>query len=240
MEKKDYRTLFLKEFTKSLILNSKPKRDLFPNHPVKPNLSQLVNLPENQLIEDMTSSIKQTTEISVQMPQQTMPQMKTPLPRSQPNPMTVNLPQRNRLQPTQQQMPLQNIQIKSMMPRFSQNPEIASISPNPQPPPQGFSLIKIDSLIRDNQITAIECAGPGKPLIVRSLGRVSPTRISLSEEEIKKIIETYSLYSRIPMMEGVFKAAVGNTLITAVISDFVGSRFIINKFTPYSLIEKQM
>ena len=238
MGKKDYRTLFLKEFTKNLISNSKPKKDLFPHHPVKPSMPQFIDIPENPLTENMTSSVKQTTEISTQIPWQTMPQMK-PVLRSQPNPATINLPQENRFQPTQQQMPLQNIQIKNIMPRFSQNPEIASISPIPQPLPQGFSLIKIDSLINDNTITAIECAGPGKPLIVRSLGKVVPTRISLSEEEIKKIIETFSLYARIPMMEGVFKAAVGNTLITAVVSDFVGSRFIINKFTPYSLLEKQ-
>ena len=166
--------------------------------------------------------------------------------------MTINLPQRNlmsmkpqenRFQPTHQ-IPKKmsvNPQINTMIPRSPQgvNAEVASITPIPQPLPQGFTLMKVDSLIKDNTITAIECAGQGKPLIVRSLGRISPTRISLSEEEIKKIIETFSLYSRIPVIEGVFKAAVGNTLITAVISDFVGSRFIINKFTPYSLLEKQ-
>ncbi|MFH1711136.1 MAG: hypothetical protein ABH840_02380 [Nanoarchaeota archaeon] len=256
MGKKDYRTLFLREFVKTLIQNTTPKKELFPHHPVKPSPMH-INFPgisqtQSNLVGGMTASIKQTREVFTPTPPQAMPlkPLSIPIRSPQPNPNTINLPQRNlikrssqeiRFQPTQQTRP-QNMQIRSMIPRGPQgaNPIMATISPTPQPIPQGFSLIKIDSLINDNRITAIECAGPGKPLIVKSLGKVSPTRISLSETEIKKVIETFSKYSRIPMMEGMFKAAVGNTLITAVVSDFVGSRFIINKYTPYSLLERQM
>jgi len=227
MGKKDYRTLFLKEFTKTLMMNSSQKTVLIPNSPIGIENSGR-----------MVISIKPMTLMQNPTPQQNIPKLIIPA-RSQPNPNTLNL-QGSRFPPSKQIIqPIIKPQIKPESSKILQSSEINSISPVPHPLPQGFTLIKIDSLIKDDTITAIECSGPGKPLIVRSLGRVSPTRISLSEEEIKKIVGTYSSYSRIPVMEGLFKAAVGNTLITAVISNFVGSTFIINKFTPYSLIERQ-
>lgn len=112
------------------------------------------------------------------------------------------------------------------------------VSPAPQPIPKDFSLGKLDMLIDDKRVTSIECPGPGKLITVKSLGRVSATQIILSEDDIKKVIEAFSNAARIPVLGGIFKAAIGNLVITAVISDFVGSRFIINKYTPYSILEQ--
>ncbi|MBU3913798.1 MAG: hypothetical protein KKE50_06930 [Nanoarchaeota archaeon] len=299
MRKKDYRTLFLKEFTRNLIQNSKPKKELLPYHPVKqklheahifheteqpPNMQFLppisssyeesgrINLgftrfQENSLTSGMTPSIKPSTiEISTPTPQQVSASKPTPAVVIQTRSTKVNVPQnmgsairispeeqrmhqkiqqqiqQQRMPPQKTMIPLQqtpHIVPLRMMPMSTQgiNPAISSITPTPQSLPQNFNLAKIDPLIRDNAITAIECTGPGKPVIVKSIGRVSPTRVMLSESEIKSIIETFSKQTKIPMLEGMFKAAVGNLVITAVISDFVGSRFIINKYTPYSLIE---
>ena len=118
-----------------------------------------------------------------------------------------------------------------------ENPAISNITPVPSQLPQNFSLNKLDPLIRDNTVTVIECPGPGKPVIVKSIGRIVPSQVILSEQEIKNVVEIFSNFAKIPVIEGIFKAAVGNLLITAVLSDFVGSRFVINKYTPYSLIE---
>jgi hypothetical protein len=105
---------------------------------------------------------------------------------------------------------------------------IASISPSPVPMPEGFSLGRLDAILNDKTINNIECQGPNKLLTVKSFGRASLTRMSLAEDEIRGIIDQFSQVARIPVIAGLFKSAVGNLLITAVISDYVGSRFVIS------------
>lgn len=235
----EIRTFFLREFAKDLIINSKPKKEIFPYHPVKPSL-----IPEDisqeshfALSQSMSPSIKlNTSETSGMIPFQpgkiqfrpiVYPVQKT------------NSPPRYQSHVQEIQQPGINIQIKPrVIPQI--NPAIAEISPVPQPIPAGFSLGRLNPIISDNTITTIECSGPGKLVMVRGMGKVSSTRITLSEQEIKTIIETFSRTARIPILGGMFKAAIGNLVITAVISEFVGSRFIINKYTPYSILENRM
>jgi len=100
-----------------------------------------------------------------------------------------------------------------------------------------IELGKLSPIIADPSIQIIECAGPGKNIFVRKGNSILSSRISLTEEEIKKILEEFSKESKIPLLKGVFKAAVENLLITAVISDFVESRFIIQKRNPFIPLE---
>ncbi len=95
---------------------------------------------------------------------------------------------------------------------------------------------KIGPLLRDNTIVAIECSGPGRNVMIKKYNQMNMTKVILSEEDINVIIEYFSNEARIPLTGGILKAAVGNAVISAVVSEFVGSRFIINKITPYSLI----
>ncbi len=96
---------------------------------------------------------------------------------------------------------------------------------------------KINSILKDKSITTIECSGPGKPILVKKAGEVKMTRISLTEEEIKEIIDFFSQKARIPIVGGLLRAAAGNLTISAITSEFIGGRFIINKASPYSFIE---
>lgn len=112
--------------------------------------------------------------------------------------------------------------IQSM--QFSPSTSITAI---PSQMPSEFSLGKLDPLLQDRAVTSIECPGPGKMLAIRSFGRPNLTKIFLDEREIREVIGTFSEIARIPIVAGLFKAAIGNLLITAVLSDFVGSRFII-------------
>lgn len=96
---------------------------------------------------------------------------------------------------------------------------------------------KIEPLLRDSSILSIECPGPGKNVLVKRFNQINVTKIILSSQEINIIIEDYSNQARIPIVGGILKAAVGNSIISAVTSEFVGSRFIINKITPYSIIQ---
>lgn len=100
----------------------------------------------------------------------------------------------------------------------------------------GDPMEKINPLLRDNTVVSIECPGPGKNIMIRKYNQVNMTRIVLSEPEINSIIDHFSKEARIPLAGGILKAAVGNSVISAVVSEFVGSRFVINKITPYSLI----
>lgn len=239
MGKNENRLLFLREFTKELIINSK-KPEKLPQHPVMPELPPfamtmptLLQMSPTPVINMPKAQIRGTSEIKFQ-------QLRKPLQIKK----TIEIRQ-EKIQKTKSAFPLppQNISPQILMPQPAQliiSPEAASIAPAPQPLPQGFSLGKLDPIIADKTVTSIECPGPEKLVLAKSLGRVTITRISLSEEEIKKVVNTFAEAARIPMIGGIFKAAVGNLVITAVISDFVGSRFIINKHTPYSIIDQSM
>ena len=149
-------------------------------------------------------------------------------------------------------MPLQLTTRQRMalprMPSFKSPLEFAQQAPittSPNLPPahpseaESLNLGKVNPLLTDRGITMIECSGPGKFLVVKKLSGIHMTKISLSQKEIDEIIEEFSKKARIPIIGGVFKASVGNLTLAAVISEFVGSRFIINRASPYDLLEQQ-
>tara|TARA_Y100000310_G_C20117449_1_gene549922 strand:- start:115 stop:564 length:450 start_codon:yes stop_codon:yes gene_type:complete len=109
------------------------------------------------------------------------------------------------------------------------NEIIKTIQPIAQPTPKGFNLGKLGSYLNDPSVQSIECPGPGKDIIIKKRNRMETIKISLGEEEITTLINNFSKESMIPMMGGILKAAVGDLIISAVISEFVGSRFIINR-----------
>lgn len=97
---------------------------------------------------------------------------------------------------------------------------------------------KLNLFLTDKAITMIECPGPHKFVLIKKAGKVNLTKIILTQEEIDKIIENFSKAARIPLIGGVFKASTGKLTISAILSEFVGSRFIIYKASPYSIIEQ--
>ncbi|MCH7850817.1 MAG: hypothetical protein IH845_04205 [Nanoarchaeota archaeon] len=97
---------------------------------------------------------------------------------------------------------------------------------------------KINAFLEDPSISSIECPGPAKPIIIVRIGQRQITRIVLSPEEIKEILDTVADETHIPLLEGVFRAAVDSFSISAVISEIIGSKFVIRKHTPYSMLEK--
>jgi len=96
---------------------------------------------------------------------------------------------------------------------------------------------KIQELLKDPAVHMVECPGPEKNLLVKRYNRILVTRVTLTQKEITNIIADFSRKARIPLVRGILKAAVGNLVISAVTSEYVGSRFIMNKMTPYSFIE---
>jgi hypothetical protein len=96
---------------------------------------------------------------------------------------------------------------------------------------------KISPLLNDPSLSIIECLGKGKDLMIVRAGQKQRTRINLNEKDILGILGKVAEKSHIPMVEGVFRASVEGFSISAVISELVGSRFVIKKATAYGMIE---
>ncbi len=144
-------------------------------------------------------------------------------------------------------IPVTQIPQNHILPRpfparpFNQTNSITQNSPvNPlikQIPPSNLdesiqipeSMKKIIPFIKDIFVQSIECKGPDTPLLVLKGGIIQVTNIILSKEEIDLIMQEISNETRIPLMQGLFKALHGRLIITAAISDFVGTRFILEK-----------
>jgi len=99
---------------------------------------------------------------------------------------------------------------------------------------------EMNKMIEDKSVQMIECPGPGKNILVRVRNKMNVTKIVLNETEIKNIINYFSDSARIPIIGGVLKASINSITVSAVISEYAGSRFIINKKSPYNLIANSL
>jgi len=88
---------------------------------------------------------------------------------------------------------------------------------------------RIAPLLHDPSVATIECLGAGKQVTVIRRGQKQITKIALTTEEINKILENISESAHIPLLQGVFRAIVDNLAVNAVISEMIGSRFVIKK-----------
>ena len=94
-----------------------------------------------------------------------------------------------------------------------------------------IDLGKLNPLIQDPMIKTIECKGPEENIIVRGALGTKPTKIVLNKEEIDEVIKKFSEATKIPAQDGVFKAVTGKLILSAIISEIVGSKFIIKKMS---------
>lgn len=102
----------------------------------------------------------------------------------------------------------------------------------PIPTSEEIDLVKLGILVRDPLVKIIECNGPGENVLVTGMMGRKSASIKLSSEEIEEIVGKFATASRIPVNEGLFKAAVGNLVISAVISEIAGIKFVIRKISP--------
>jgi len=96
-------------------------------------------------------------------------------------------------------------------------------------PSPDLDLGKILALVRDPNVSSIECPGAEKQVIVKKNNQTMKTEITLNKSEIDKIVQEFSEKARIPLIEGMLRARVANLQITAVVSKVASSRFIIIK-----------
>jgi hypothetical protein len=101
----------------------------------------------------------------------------------------------------------------------------------PIPTRKEVDIGKLNPLVNDPLVRTIECNGPDEKIIVGGTMGRKYTNIILGKEEIDEIIKRFSEETKIPLQEGVFKVAFGKLIISALISNIVGSKFIIQKMT---------
>jgi hypothetical protein len=102
-----------------------------------------------------------------------------------------------------------------------------------------IDLGKLNPLIRDSAVRIIESYPNENVIVIGTMGTKS-TSIILSKEEIDDIINKFSEMSKIPANEGIYRVVVGNLILLAIISEVIGSKFIIKKIAPPNFSNKQL
>ncbi len=99
----------------------------------------------------------------------------------------------------------------------------------PTPTNTEIDLGRLNAFVRDPLVKVIECNGSDENIIVHGSMGTKPTNIILKKEEIDEIIKKFAEAAKIPQDEGIFKAVFGKLILSAIISETVGSKFIIRK-----------
>lgn len=133
----------------------------------------------------------------------------------------------------QKQMQMKPSMLRSLKPLPVSAPAYQPIQLKPGQQRETITLGKITQLLADPSVLSIECPGTGKNVLVNRSGLVQTSGIVLSEQEIDSVIQEFSNKTRIPFGIGVFKAAFQDLIMTAVLSEYVGTRFIILKKNPF-------
>lgn len=239
---RDFRILFLSEFTKELIKGTDSYLKLKIKEEVKKDnlrqdsiLSSSKSTEQKEKIKNLVvEKIKQDSDLVLrikkienedlvlkQNPFKPSKNLKLLKPNSGENllPFNLNALKRDIISRRRIQEPQLPITVRHLRPKQTQTQ---------------IDLGKLNSLVKDPLVKIIEVPGKNQNILVSGMMGNKHTKIVLSENEIKAIVERFSLFSKIPLETGFFKAAVGNFVLSAIISDQEsGSRFILKKISGY-------
>jgi len=93
-----------------------------------------------------------------------------------------------------------------------------------------IDLGKLNPLLKDSAVKIIEGSPDERVRVMGTMG-TRVTDIFLSKEDIESIINKFSEVSKIPTVEGIYRVVVGNLNLSAIISEVIGSRFVIKKIS---------
>ena len=224
-----FKALFLLNFTKELI-----------KHSHQGEILSLQGEVEEKEFEKEKSSLHLTPRNDVsnfqrlEQIQQKVPVLQPKLPiKLKP---VVELQQKRPLQPPK--VSTLNPPKKLLVPEPNLPPELSYLKPSPTA--TELELGKLQALINDPLVRAVECAGADEKIIVHGNMGTQPTNTVLSKDEIDGILSEFSNKSRIPVQEGVFRVAVGRLVLSAVVSNVVSSKFIIKKmvYNPFQQMRR--
>ncbi len=199
-------------FTKELIIHS-VKRDIIKLQKIiesEERKKKVIPIKKVQLPVRKEPLIKKTTDLKV-IPKKEI------IPKKMPGPKPI-------IKPITQQVAKPSLFIPE--PKLPTHLEY--LKPTPTKTGIEIELGKLNPLIKDPAVRIIE-ANPDEKVTVTGTMGTKPTDIILSKEDINRVINKFSEISKIPVTEGVYKVVAGNLILSAVISDVIGSRFILKK-----------
>jgi hypothetical protein len=95
--------------------------------------------------------------------------------------------------------------------------------------PRVYIMDALNPILADPSVQNINCPGPDRYLLVTRMGLVQSSNMRFAAEDINNFMKDISQKTRIPLLPGLFKVAYGNYIVTAVVSEFVGTKFIIER-----------
>jgi hypothetical protein len=214
----EYRSIFLKEFTKELILNI-DKINLGKTNSNIENFNEISERIRKRVLgqieseyeyNQMRNQIVEATPKVLVTERKTNPLIKSQTKENIDYKENIIKPQVRKIvenRPTIQQPQVQSIKFSSTADTFS----------------------AIKNMFNDPRVTMVECVGKDQFLLVRTSARVMLTRIKLTEGEIKDLIDMFSKDTKIPIVNGLLNATKDNLNLSAIISGVAGSRFLVKK-----------
>ena len=209
----DFKTQILLQFTKELIRNTDAYKVLIIKESEK-----LVELQKKQ----MKQQVQEIVKSKIKNNEKRLNQIKKrtfEIPQNV-RPFKSFFEQRNQIRKTR---PILQIP-EPILP-----PTVQYIKPIPSQ--LEIDLKKLNPFVKDPFVKIIECDGPDENvMVIGTMGR-KRTGTILSKEEIDEVIKIFSAATKIPIQEGVNKVVLGKMILSAIVSNIVGSRFIIKKMT---------
>lgn len=235
---------FLKRFVKKIVLNALPpdvlleeyiESEAAQNHILKiKDEAQKIKLAVSKinLVPTTATQVEEIHPKKQEFPiQKTNPKIPEPRPFAPPKDISKKIPQKapEQFHPT----PPKNIVENTPEPETLQSTEESEKITVGEEKIEGPTFGRISPYVNNPRVKSIEIPGPNKPVLIKQEGLTNTSSIVLDSTEIESILEKVSDITRIPLIEGPFKAIIENLLITAVYSKSLGSRLIVQKIAPY-------
>lgn len=200
----DTKSLFLEEFVKRLLIKSLPK---------KPKIEK-----DEDLFDKLDKTAAVPPKLDIEPYQETPP----------------HLEDVRELEKVEESQKMEVVESKESAQQRIMRPLVAMQIPPALGPPVGGVrpgvLVRLDSFLLDPNVLSISCPGPNQNIIVNKRGGIVQTlQIFFTAAEIGDFMKDISDRTKIPLLPGLFKVVYQNLIVTAVISEFIGTKFLIEK-----------
>jgi len=200
----DFRTLFFEEFVKRLLIKALPKEPRFEKG------------------EDLLGKLDKVSyippKLEIKPLQETPPHLeKEPFKKAESvklkeGDMSGNLGFIHQAQPIAQQPMIQRPAVQQI------------------PGGQKISVMeKLNPILADPSVQSINCPGSNQNITILRMGIPQITQMSFTSNEINDFMKDLSEKTKIPLLPGLFKVIFQNIIVTAVVSEFIGTKFLIEK-----------
>ncbi len=217
----DFKRIFLLAFTKELIIHS-AKKDII-------KLQKIIQSREQKKQEELLGEpLKIFTR---ELGEEKIPSkpVRKPAAIQLPPPQLIKRPVAVEVKPKPFIRPRPTLKLLPVAREPILPPHLEYLKPIPTPGVE-MDLMLLNPLVKDIAVRLIE-ANPNERVVVSGTMGTKPTSIILSEEDIDTVIDKFVQATKIPAEEGIYRVAVGNLVLSAVISDITSSRFIIKKMS---------